>query len=514
MSLCGGRCGKSSEAEGGRNSSGQAYYALFIFTILTGVNQLHRYLLIAAIEPMSNDLQFGDKICTPFNETSIDIYIQGYDDNITAEEFCLCDDGIRCTNQSMFQNTTLCDWRYTGTGSEYEILAGPVFIIVLGILGVPVTVLAEMGRVNRRNVVGVCTICWSITILCTGFSQTLAEIYVWRFLLGFFEAPFNPFSMTLLGTFFGPDRRGLAMGVAASGAYLGYGSSFAFIAVVDLIGWRWTYISTGIGGAVLGLLCLITVKNPQSNVKENKHLGSLDNVLKALGGEPWSVLLPIFLAFACKMGYQYTLSYNLNNYFVEYFPSFPTDIFLSWIVALTGILAFILGGFLSDIAGKRAGALGRLWTIVILEIIQIPLYIFFILLSLPINIILGALGITIGDGWNGIGLSALADIVSPALRTVIFALFFCVMDVIGGCVIVAVTPLTSIIGLKSALLWLGTGMLVGGTLLILLAIVALVFLNRRRARSYNLERTEEDALYNRSVGHEKTPLISEESTPT
>ncbi|XP_030838062.1 high-affinity nitrate transporter 2.1 [Strongylocentrotus purpuratus] len=509
-------CGESSEAN--TNSNGQAYYALFVFTILTALNQLHRYLLIAAIEPMSNDLQFGDRNCTPFNGTSaIDSYIQEYDLNTTAGDYCMHDDGIRCTNETTFQNTTLCEWHYTGTGSEYEILAGPVFIIVLGILGVPITVLAEMGRINRRNVVGVCTICWSLTIVCTGFSQTLAEVYVWRFLLGFFEAPFNPFSMTLLVTFFGPRRRGLAMGVAASGAYLGYGSSYAFIAVVNVIGWRWTYISTGIGGALLGLISLITVKNPYSKEKGNIPLGSVRNILKALGAEPWSVLSPIFLAFACKMGYQYTLSYNLNNYFVEYFPTFPTDVYLSWILALTGILAFMLGGFLSDIAGKRAGALGRLWTIVILEVIQIPLYVFFILLSLPTNIILGALGITVGDGWNGIGLSAIADIVSPSIRTVIYALFFCVMDVIGGCVIVAVTPLTDVAGLKSALLWLGTGMLVGGTLLILCGIIALVLLNRRRARSYHLEGTEEDALYSRNGSqgnHERTPLISDESTPT
>ena len=91
----------------------------------------------------------------------------------------------RCTNHSTYDNLTLCDWYYLGTGTEYDILAGPVFTVVVGVLGVPVTILAEQNQINRRNVVGVCATCWSLTVIFTGLSQTLGEIYLWRFLLGF-----------------------------------------------------------------------------------------------------------------------------------------------------------------------------------------------------------------------------------------------------------------------------------------------------------------------------------------
>lgn len=313
-------------------------------------------------------------------------------------------------------------------------------------------------------------------------------------------------------------RRGLAIGLATSGAYAGYGLSYAFIAVVDLIGWRWTYISSGIGGVLFGVLTLLTVKNPYASVKRDSdsiRFSSFRKLLGSLWAEPWTVLLPIFLAFACKMGYQYTISYNLNNYFVEYFPEFPTDVYFSWLLPVTGMIAFILGGFLSDVSGKRFGAIGRLWVIVILELIQIPLYVFFILLDLPINVILGVLGMIFGDGWTGIGLSAIADIVSPTIRTIVYALFFCVMDVIGGCVIVAVSPLTVAIGFRDTLLWLGTGMLAGGTVLILVAILVLAVQNRRRARSYCLAEADlSDRRISKDVANEKSPLLISETTRT
>ncbi|XP_072180582.1 MFS-type efflux pump MSMEG_3705-like [Diadema setosum] len=487
-----------------RESRCPAYYALIVFTILTSVNQLHRYLLIATIEPMSNDLQFGDKECIVDNATEVQAVIEDIGLNVTDEEFCAADSGVRCINQTSFNNVTLCRWYYTGTGLEFEILAGPVFIIVLGLLGVPVTILAEVGNINRKNVVGVITFLWSVTILCTGFAHTLVEVTVWRFMLGFFQAPFNPFSISILVSFFPPTQRGLAIGLASSGSYAGYGLSYAFIALVELIGWRWSYISAGIGGAVLGILTLLTVKNPPAT-NDVTLPGSFKDIWKALTPQPWIVLLPIFLAFACKMGYQYTLSYNLNNYFGEYYPTFQTDVILSWMLPVAGIASYMMGGFLSDLVGRRFGARGRLWVIVILEIFQIPLYILFLILDLPFNLITGGLSIIAGDGWLGIGLSAMAEIVSQNIRTVVYALFFCVMDVLGGSVMVAITPITEAIGFRGALLWFGTGMVVGGTLMILLAILALTIKQRRGG----IDPEEPLRVHQES---ERSPLIDKETT--
>ena len=79
-------------------------------------------------------------------------------------------------------NATACYWGYDGsTGSKYQILAGPVFNNVYPLAGVFMGILAD--RFNRKILLGISLLFWSLATGATGFSQTYWMIVVFRLLL-------------------------------------------------------------------------------------------------------------------------------------------------------------------------------------------------------------------------------------------------------------------------------------------------------------------------------------------
>ena len=76
----------------------------------------------------------------------------------------------------------MCRWDYDGTGEQYQILAGPVFILVYTLSGIPVGLFA--GVFNRKNILAFCLLLWSTMTLLTGFSTKYWHLVVTRFILG------------------------------------------------------------------------------------------------------------------------------------------------------------------------------------------------------------------------------------------------------------------------------------------------------------------------------------------
>lgn len=75
-------------------------------------------------------------------------------------------------------------WQYSGSGIEYQILAGPVFMLVFTISGIPLGLLASYKCVNRHHVLSVAVLLWTLTTLATSFSQALWMLLLLRASLG------------------------------------------------------------------------------------------------------------------------------------------------------------------------------------------------------------------------------------------------------------------------------------------------------------------------------------------
>ena len=76
----------------------------------------------------------------------------------------------------------VCVWDYDGTGNQYQILAGPVFILVYTISGIPLGFCA--GVFHRRNLIVFCLLLWSAMTLLTGFATKYWHLVITRFILG------------------------------------------------------------------------------------------------------------------------------------------------------------------------------------------------------------------------------------------------------------------------------------------------------------------------------------------
>jgi MFS family permease len=128
-------------------------------------------------------------------------------------------------------------------------------------LGLPISWLAD--RSNRRNILGICVIIWSgFTALC-GRTQTYLQFLLARIGVGTGEAGGTPTSNSLLADYFPPERRPMAFTVFALGAPLGawLGADVAG-AVANAHGWRASFLALGVPGLLIGLLVLLTIREP------------------------------------------------------------------------------------------------------------------------------------------------------------------------------------------------------------------------------------------------------------
>ena len=98
---------------------------------------------------------------------------------------------VRCSCVSSFihvsnnsNDTMACDWAYSGTGIEYEVLAGPVFIVMFTLVGVTLSPLADRKKTNRRSWLGIAVAMWSLMNVLASFSTAYWQLVLTRLGLG------------------------------------------------------------------------------------------------------------------------------------------------------------------------------------------------------------------------------------------------------------------------------------------------------------------------------------------
>jgi sugar phosphate permease len=138
---------------------------------------------------------------------------------------------------------------------------------------------ALAARYGPRLVISLGMLCIGVSMLLTGTSNSFWSAAVWRFFTGVGSGASNVPVMGLMSAWFGPELRGLATGIAATG------SSIALIVTGPLVtrilssvpesGWRVTWY--GFGGIALFLTALsaILLKNDPARIG-----------LRALGTKP------------------------------------------------------------------------------------------------------------------------------------------------------------------------------------------------------------------------------------
>jgi predicted MFS family arabinose efflux permease len=150
--------------------------------------------------------------------------------------------------------------KLTDTGAA--LLTGPPLALFYVTCGIPIAWLAD--RSNRRNIVAGSLMVWSaFTVLC-GMAGTFWQFLIGRIGAGIGEAGATPPSIALVSDRFPAERRPMACSLFALGAPVGaWLASTVAGAAAEAYGWRGAFYALGVPGVLLGVLVLLTIREPQ-----------------------------------------------------------------------------------------------------------------------------------------------------------------------------------------------------------------------------------------------------------
>ena len=71
-----------------------------------------------------------------------------------------------------------CEWLHSGGGIEYQVLAGPIFVVIFTFAGILIGFLGD--RVSRTRLVSACVVIYSLTGMLTAFATEYWHLVLLR----------------------------------------------------------------------------------------------------------------------------------------------------------------------------------------------------------------------------------------------------------------------------------------------------------------------------------------------
>jgi len=452
----------------------KAWYLVVVMAFSFGMGELSHFLVGTTTRSMAQELHYGDQSC--FKQDNVTAADLG---NVTCPSF---KDQTTCDALVNADGLRLCLWNYNGQGIEYQLLAGPSFILAFSIGGIIIGALAD--RFNRIIIFSVCILLFSTCTIVMGTAQQVWQLIVLRFGVALGEAACKPISAGLVLSVIPLSLHASALGLVNWGIYIGYGLSFivgTYIPPLDIMGqgWRWAYYLTGIPGFFLAVLMLLTLADPRKHIqrqsvvqrveaqedadKENAdsqqaaeivtdnlpvHHSIWQNYLKPFL-QP-SVLM-LLLGACIRQTAGYSWSYNSQLYHDTYFPDFDVGLYLFGTSVLGGSIGILVGGVVSDRIVKRIGLQGRAWVLMGSQLLASPLAAGVLLLEPPYNFISLLAAYSFAEMWMGILFAILLELVPANVCSIIVGMFLFVMNNVGGNLPVVIAPIKDMIGFRETL---------------------------------------------------------------
>jgi predicted MFS family arabinose efflux permease len=162
------------------------------------------------------------------------------------------------------------------TDSGIAFLTGVSLALFYVVLGFPISWLIDRG--NRRNIIAVCLVAWSVMTAFSGLSKNYLQLLLSRIGVGIGEAGGTPGANSIISDYFPQSKRPMALTIFSLGAPIGawIGADIAGI-VNDHYNWRTVFLVLGIPGVIVGLVIFLTVREPrrgQLDKKGGDHKGA------------------------------------------------------------------------------------------------------------------------------------------------------------------------------------------------------------------------------------------------
>lgn len=224
-------------------------------------------------------------------------------------------------------------------------------------------------------VYGVGLLLWSLFTFLQGFSTGFLMLFVFRFLMGVFEAPAFPANSRIAAMWFPTHERGFATSIFNSAQYFALAAFTPLMAwVLTGHGWSMVFHSAGIVGVIIALIWFKVMRDPNEHKSVNQ--AELDYIregggLADIGAKKVPVkwenvkslltnrqMIGIYLAQFCVV--------TITWFFLTWFPSYLVTAkgmsmlkvgLVASIPAIAGFIGGVLGGSWSDWLLRRGHSL-------------------------------------------------------------------------------------------------------------------------------------------------------------
>lgn len=153
-----------------------------------------------------------------------------------------------------------------------------VFLWVYGSISAFSGVIAD--RINRKWLIVASLFIWSTLTLLNGFALTFEQLYILRALMGFSEALYFPAALSLIADYHDHRTRSRAVGIHATGIYLGQVFGGFGATISKAYSWQNTFLLFGVIGMLYAVVLIFFVHEKEREKNETDF--SLGTHLKSL----------------------------------------------------------------------------------------------------------------------------------------------------------------------------------------------------------------------------------------
>ena len=351
------------------------------------------------------------------------------------------------------------------TDTQLGFLTGFAFAIFYTLVGFPLAKLADSG--NRRTLIASVVSLWSLMTAMCGLAVGFWTLLLARIGVGIGEAGSGPAIQSILADHYPPRERSSAIGIQSTGVYLGILIGFLSGGWInEFFGWRAAFMAIGLPGVLVGLLIMLTIKEPKRGRFDGGSIGGVPPIrdsaraLCAIQSYRYIPVAMAFYAFAAYGSMAWAPAFFMRTHGMG---SGEVGTWLALSAGLAGGLGCYLGGLGSDYLVNRTGdARWHLRLPGLCTLITVPMLFGVYLSPDPaVALILSALVWFFGNTWLGPVQATIAGLAGPRRRGVALALLLFINNLIGlglgpqivGILSDALQPSMGIDSLRYAMLW-------------------------------------------------------------
>lgn len=307
-------------------------------------------------------------------------------------------------------------------------LAGPPFVLVYTLLGLPLAVVTDRGY--RRRVVA-----WSLTVfslmtaLCAA-AASFPQLVLARIGVGLGEAGIAPGLAALVADRFAPSRRTGAMSVISAGTNFGLLLSFFGGGLISQhYGWRTAFLAAGVASGLLIVPFLLVVK--ETATPSAAPRAGLPETMRFLFARRSFRFITLGCGLASMTGYAgltFVPSFLVRSHHLT---PLQTGMTLALFTGVFGFVGTALPGLMSDRWGRgdpRAGV----YAAAICIAVSLPFHALFYLAGpLPLALVGMTGSAFFAASFLGPSLAAVQNVVEPRMRAQATALLLVGLNLIG-----------------------------------------------------------------------------------